>query len=284
MDTDTGDEASLAAEGEEATSPPDVEDPASTEDSEAAQGTGAAGEDGEDPEPDEPDAPPSPEDDAVGLVPQGDMPEDEGDDKDEDGTPTEPSNGAGEAGEATAQGEDDAKDTDGSMDDTPDVDGSSQAADGENDADTSGEDGEVYQEPAAVTGDEFEPPDEEGDDDNNLQRLASESQALAKVLSLPMPDDPISTCSPSKINSLYDVARREAPDIFNACTNLVVVRICCLLPTLVIFALGSVWGYELYGKLSQGYLVPFIPAQSTQARLPVFLGRAELQSIANRSA
>ena len=110
---------------------------------------------------------------------------------------------------------------------------------------------------------------------SSLHRLADESQALAKVLSLPMPDDPLSMCSPSKIMSLYDVAREEAPDIFNVCTNLVVVRVCCLLPTLVLFALGSVWGHELWVKLSAGHVrpamqrymsnVPFLPqpAEST---------------------
>ncbi|CAE7541907.1 MDN1 [Symbiodinium microadriaticum] len=259
LDMETGDEASLATEREEATSPPDAEDPAGNEGSEPADGTGGAV--GEGPDPDEPDGPPSPDDDADDdPVPQGDvLLQDERDDKDGDSTSTEASDGAGDA---AAQGEDEAEDG-GTVEDTQDADGSSRPADGENDADTSGEDGES----AAGTGDEFEPPDEEGYDENNLQRLASQSQALAKVLSLPMPDDPTSACSPSKINSLYDVARREAPDIFNACTNLVVVRICCLLPTLVIFALGSVWGYELYGKLSQGYLVPFVPAESTQVQM-----------------
>ena len=96
------------------------------------------------------------------------------------------------------------------------------------------------------------------DSDGSLQRLAKESQDMAKVLSSPMPDDPLSVCSPSKIISLYNVAREEAPDIFNACTNLVVVRVCCLLPTLVLFVLGSVWGHELWTKLSAGHMQPAV--------------------------
>ena len=126
--------------------------------------------------------------------------------------------------------------------------------------------------------------DEVDSDESNLHRLAKESAALAKVLSHPMPHDPISVCSPSEISSLYDVARQEAPDIFNACTNLIVVRVCCLLPMLVLFALGSVWGHELWTKLSAGVAqpamqryvlsnVPFLPQpaqSSTEVWIPVY--------------
>ena len=219
LDMETGDEASLATEREEATSEP-------------ADGTGGAV--GEGPDPDEPDAPPSRDDDADDdPVPQGVMPlQDERDDKDGDGTSTEPSDGAGDA---AAQREDEGEDGGGTVEDTQDADVSSRPADGENHADTSGEDGE----PAAGTGDEFV--------ETNLTRLASQREALLNVLKFPMPDDPISACSPCKmINFLFDMGRRGTPDIFNDCNNLWVVKICCDLPMPLIFALGAGWGYRLY--------------------------------------
>ncbi|CAK9062787.1 unnamed protein product [Durusdinium trenchii] len=110
----------------------------------------------------------------------------------------------------------------------------------------------------------------ESDQGSALKALGQASESLGKVLTLPMPEDPLTECKPSRIVALYKVAQREAPDVFQALWIQTAVRLLCMVPTMVLMAFGFWWGHEYWSKLTKGnsqtYLLANVPLGQGEPR------------------
>ena len=93
----------------------------------------------------------------------------------------------------------------------------------------------------------------------NFETLAS---ACADVLNF------AASASGSRIVALYKVARREAPDVFQALWIQTAVRLWCMIPSMVLLALGYWWGYDLWSKLTNKtpYLLANVPLGQGEPR------------------
>lgn len=94
--------------------------------------------------------------------------------------------------------------------------------------------------------DEEEPEEWHGRSENSLKALAQ------TVLAVPMPEDPLTECQPSKIVALYKVVRREAPSVFDAVWKQSMLRLVAMIPGFLLLSLGFWWGHDLWTKLTKG--------------------------------
>lgn len=101
--------------------------------------------------------------------------------------------------------------------------------------------------------DEEEPEEWHGRSENSLKALAQ------TVLAVPMPEDPLTECQPSKIVALYKVARREAPSVFDAVWKQSMLRLVAMIPGFLLLSLDS------GGDMTSGRSSPKAQAQ----RLPM---------------